>query len=299
MKDEDEVWRAQYRANRYLKNESVAGLQRRANDIALNACEVDRFGKYGLARSGERWREVLTHIFEELGFRNIELPQPNLRRYMQTGRAAELWDKVNLPDGTYLIKFGRTKRMAEMLSKGVLRVSPAESYNDPSLNPAMAGREYEFIEETVGGSVQCPPNRDYSIPQWISAPIPGTLKRIRTYTGRSYIACFAMKYEYRAFEDFGYDACIVIRDPLRFLHAAEEAGQKCLPGWQFAFDPVTYRDPLRPTRNDDVLYSKHFRYSYQCEFRIRWEHAPGLESPLPPVFLQLGPLSEYCVLLAL
>jgi hypothetical protein len=61
MNDEDKVWRGQYRANRYLEYESVANLQRRANDIALNACEVDRFGKYGLARSREPLKNFPNH----------------------------------------------------------------------------------------------------------------------------------------------------------------------------------------------------------------------------------------------
>jgi hypothetical protein len=182
----------------------------------------------------------------------------------------------------------------DLIEKGRLRVQPAERYDDPSLNLAIADKEYEIIEETIGATVGVlPPNRDYSIPmeQWEQAPTLGTLKQIRTYTGRSYIACFGLKYEYQLFEDFGYDACAVIRDPMRFLHAAQDAGEKVLPGWQFAFDRVTYRDSFHPIKNDDVLYSKNFRYA--------WEHDPSLKGPLEPVFLDLGPLAEYCDLLAL
>ena len=85
-------------------------------------------------------------------------------------RAAELWDKLNLTAGSYLLKFGHKQHITDMIEKGVLRISPAESYDDPSLNPAIADREYEFIEETMGGSVQLPPNRDYSLPreQWLA-----------------------------------------------------------------------------------------------------------------------------------
>jgi hypothetical protein len=79
----------------------------------------------------------------------------------------------------------------------------------------------------------------------------------------------------------------------------QDAGEKALPGWQFAFNRVTYRDPFHPIKNDDVLYSKDFKYAYQCEMRITWEHDPSLKIPLEPVFLDLGPLTEYCVFLAL
>jgi hypothetical protein len=108
-----------------------------------------------------------------------------------------------------------------------------------------------------------------------------------------------MQYEYRLFEDFGYDACAVIRDPSRFLRAFQAAGEKLFPGWQFAYGPVVYRDPFHPIKEDDVLYSKHFRYAYQCEFRVTWEHDPSLVGPLSPVFLELDSHSDCCDFLAL
>jgi hypothetical protein len=300
MTEEEKAWRAQYRANRYLEHEPILKVLDRAMNITMNACAIDRFGRYSL-RPGGRCVEMFAHVSEELGFRKIVLPAPALPGYVQMTRAAELWDKVNLPTGSYLLKFGRKQHISDMIEKGVFRIAPAESYDDPSLNPAIADRECEFIEETVGGSVQAPPNRDYSLPreQWLSEPIIGTLKHIRTYTGRAYIACLGMQFEYRLFEDFGYDACAVIRDPTRFVRAAETAGQKLFPGWQFAYGPVVYRDPFHPIKEDDVLYTKHFRYAYQCEFRITWEHDPSLTGPLSSVFLELGPLAEYCELLAL
>jgi hypothetical protein len=300
MAEQEKAWRVQYRANRYLEHEPILKVLDHAMDITKNACSIDRSGKYSL-RSDGRWVEMFAHVSEEFRFRKIVLPAPDLPRYVRTSRAAELWDKLNLPFGSYLLKFGRKQHISDMIEKGVFRIAPAESYDDPSLNPAIADRECEFIEESVGDSVQFPPNRDYSLPceQWISAPILGTLKQVRTYTGRAYIACFGMQYEYRLFEDFGYDACAVIRDPNRFLRAFQAAGEKLFPGWQFAYGPVVYRDPFHPIKEDDILYSKHFRYAYQCEFRVTWEHDPSLVGPLSPVFLEFGSQSDYCDFLAL
>jgi hypothetical protein len=86
---------------------------------------------------------------------------------------------------------------------------------------------------------------------------------------------------------------------MRFIAAAKASGESVLPGWQFYFDNVTYRDPFRPTKNDDVLYSKHFRFSYQSEFRLTWESPGPVLLPLNPIFLELGPLTDYCDLLTL
>ena len=301
VNDDREKWRAEYRAHRYLEHEPIIKLHDRAIAMTVNARAVDRTGKLYWRRGGQ-WFEMLTHTLEEFAFRKIVLPMPQPPKYAHAARAAELWDKVNVPNGSYILKFGRKQYIVDLIEKGRLRVQPAESYDDPSLNLAIADKEYEITEETVGATVGVPPpNRDYNVPmdQWEQVPILGTLKQIRTYTGRSYIACFGLRYEYQLFEDFGHDACAVIRDPMRFLHAAQDAGDKVLPGWQFAFDRVTYRDPFHPIKNDDVLYSKNFRYAYQREMRITWEHDPSLKGPLESVFLDLGPLAEYCDLLAL
>src|ERR1700682_1547462 len=82
--------------------------------------------------------------------------------------------------------------------------------------------ECEFTQQSIGATIQFPPGGDYSIPQeqWISDSVSGTLKRKSTYGGRAHIACFSMKFENRMFENFDADACVVIRQPLRFMKAA-------------------------------------------------------------------------------
>lgn len=93
---------------------------------------------------------------------------------------------------------------------------------------------------------------------------------------------------------------VVIRDPLRFLKAMKEAGEKVLSSYQFYFDAVQYRDPFQPKPERDALYTKHFRFSYQDEFRLTWEREPiPGEPPLQPIFLELGPLTDYCDYLVL
>jgi hypothetical protein len=67
----------------------------------------------------------------------------------------------------------------------------------------------------------------------------------------------------------------------------------------FYIDHVAYHDPFKPVKDVDVLYTKHFRYSYQSEFRMTWERDESGASLLQPIYLELGSLTDYCTLLVL
>ena len=300
--DQDQLWREEYRAHRYLEFATPEVLQQRLIDITENSFVIDRYGKFSTRPDATEWLRLITHINEEIVLRNIEVQVPIPPTYFNAARAAQLWDPLNLPYGSYLLKFGKRQHIFPLFTKGLIRVSPAETYNDAKLGDAVADNEREFMQESIGATVSLPPNRDYSLPrdQWITTSIIGTLKNTQTYTGQAYMACLSRKYDCRLFEDFGYDACVVIRDPLQFLKAMKEAGEALLPGFQFYFDAVSYRDPLQPRPEGDVLYTKHFRFTYQAEFRLTWEREPVAgEPPLQPIFFELGPLTDYCDYLVL
>jgi hypothetical protein len=301
VNEQETLWRQQYRTNRYLEFETPAGLWTRARDITANAYTIDQNGKYHVVFEATHWHEMLSHIFEELGFRNIELPPPQLPHYSKAIKGAELWETVDLSRGDYLLKFGKLEYMNDFYANGRLRISSAESYADVRYNAARYDTECEFTQESIGATIQFPPGGDYSIPQeqWISDSVIGTLKRKSTYGGRAYIACFSMKYENRLFEDFDADACVVIREPLGFMKAVKEWGEAHLPNWFFYIDHVAYRDPFKPIKEVDVLYTKHFKYSYQREFRMSWEQDKNGHPPPEPKFMELGPLTDYCDLLVL
>lgn len=300
--DQDQRWREEYRAHRYLEFATPEVIRQRLIDITANSFIIDRFGKFSPRLDATGWLRLITHINEEIALRNTEVTVSIPRPYFRASRAAQLWDPVNLPYGSYLLKFGKREHIFPLFMKGLIRISPAETYNDAQLGDAVADNEREFIQESIGATASFPPNRDYRLPhdQWITTSIIGTLKNIQTYTGQVYMACLTRKYDYRLFEDFGYDACLVIRDPLRFLRAMKEVREVLLPDFQFYFDAVSYRDPFQPKPESDVLYTKHFRFAYQDEFRLTWEREPVAgEPPLQPIFFELGPLMDYCDYLVL
>src|SRR5258708_30086572 len=113
-----------------------------------------------------------------------------------------------------------------------------------------------------------------------------------------YIACLADAYEYRLYDDFGYDACLLIRNRGRFIDDIRCCTASVLRGWSFTADRVTYRDPYHPLRNNRVCFSKHFRYAHQQEFRFVWNPPTKIEK-FDYLDINLSSLSEYCGLLIL
>src|SRR6266853_4020547 len=86
-----------------------------------------------------------------------------------------------------------------------------------------------------------------------------------------YVYCFSDLFDFRLFDDFEGDACLVINNPKQFTDRLLCAGFQKFPDWLAQVDTVDYLDPLR-TKPGTIrpFFSKHFRYSYQTELRIVW-----------------------------
>jgi hypothetical protein len=304
-----ESWRYNYRQRRYLQHASSDEIKQRLQDLMDNMCDFNADGKVAMKSLNEegKWTVLFTHVLEELDLRG-ESARPELlqgghfdgRRYVNCKRAAELWRGHDLSIGTYLLKFSKLKYLRPLLNVGSLRIAPASYYRDPSLNFSIRDSELEFTEELYGAKVHHPPNGDYSVPQdqWIEMPIIGNVKSTLRSDSDYYIACFSSSYEYRLYDDFEAEACLVIKDIGRFANSLKSRTEEVLPGWTSSFGGVDYRDPYYPNRNMNIFFGKHFRYAYQKEFRFVWEPPTKRES-LKPIHVELGPLKEYCELLGL
>ena len=101
------------------------------------------------------------------------------------------------------------------------------------------------------------------------------------------------------FGDFEYDSCLIITKPVEFLERVLEKFNEALPNYRAYHSAVKYYDPLNVDKKDLPAHlSKHFRYSYQKEYRIIWT-PPEPKMELEPVFLELGNLEDYCELIKL
>jgi hypothetical protein len=304
-----EWWRHNYRQRRYLEHATTEEVNQRLQDLMDNMCDFTAEGKLAVKnplKEGQ-WIELFTHVLEELELRGEYVRREMLegghfdgRRYVNAKRAAELWTGWDLPLGTYLLKFSKLKYLRPLLNVGNLRIAPASYYHDPSLNFSIRDSELEFTEELYDAKVHHPPNGDYSIPQdqWIEMPIIGNVKSTLRSESDYYIGCFSSSYEYRLYDDFEAEGCLVIRDIVRFANTVNSRMEEILPGWAFSLGGVDYRDPYHPNPKLNIFFCKHFRYAYQKEFRFVWEPPTKRES-LKPIYLELGPLKEYCELLVL
>lgn len=295
-------WLDEYHRRRYLQHASTEELAQRQADLFVNIVTIGADGQ-PVVYDGEPLRRLLAHVQAEFQLRGLPFDDSFTQGpYRYHKRAAELWQSERQAEGSYLLKFGNVGWMTQTLEEGLIRVGNAKGYDSSSLGPAIQDCEVEFTEECFGMTAEAVRN---------GAKIPletiGNIRRVSECVTDFYIASFGLKYDYRLFDDFSrenkhhYDACLVIRHPEEFLSRMREEGDRKLPGWGFCALPVSYRDPYHrtPDRNGiDVFFTKHFRYTYQREFRMVWI-PPAAQDNLTPVIFKLGSLCDCSRLLTL
>jgi hypothetical protein len=280
-----ELWEQQYRGSRYMKQLDNKKLDQRFFDVFNNYCDVTPKGLFGitgfenLARPSLYWLEAITHLGEEYRLRGIG--QPNPERELMSLFATEGYDyrrAARAIEGVstkppFLVRYGARQHITAMFEHGVIRVAPASSYNDPSLD--LARRDNELY---VHGSNQ----QNQMIPDFLV-----------------YCVTFALKP--RLFGDFAEThAALVIRDPAQFFDRVDKAMSSALDfEWEGVLGAVKYIDPLRrPLEDAEPGFWKHFKYAYQSEWRYTW-FPKSSRQVLQPVFLEMGSLRDISELVVL
>jgi len=91
---------------------------------------------------------------------------------------------------------------------------------------------------------------------------------------------------------------INIYDIDKFLTLVNKEVQKYIEDYHFAYQAVEYIDPLKPSKEPDVFFSKHFKFTYQNEFRLIWvPENPSMD--IEPFFIEIGNMDEYAKLVVL
>jgi hypothetical protein len=104
-----------------------------------------------------------------------------------------------------------------------------------------------------------------------------------------YVWCCGLGYDARLFDEFKAEAALVIRDKDAFRARLSAAVAGELPEGSVTDGPLTYYDPYTARHEQLVpIFSKHFRYLYQNEYRFAWTIPEG--EPLESFFVELGPL---------
>ena len=301
MLTRNELWRLQYRQRRYLKQANEDALSQRLKDVIANLTTLTPDGKIGVLPTdsdGVPWMTLFTHLHEEYLLRGQQLP-PRAGLHIPTPTApgepppSAALNGILLPrPGQALVKLGKRAYMQDLFERGRIRLVPASSYSDPSLNHAIRDDELKLDRVMPGSETTitfC--DEETSMPQHVK-PIGDVTSTVSLATDY-YVYCMTHTLSYRLFDDFEADACVIIRDPKAFYSRLQGAVQAKLSGWLDWNKPVQYIDPyLHNERDVNLIFSKHFRHWYQQEYRFAWIPENGGRTVLEPIEFELGSLKE-------
>lgn len=294
-----ELWRRQYRERPYIKHLSDTELEERFKDIFNLLITLNSDGKIG-ARAGKDLDKVMwekqTHILTEMedrhgpfpnGFTNGFVKEANIVQptFPLPPKSKTAIDAIGGILAGSIYKFSKKKYINEMYQEGKFRIAPASYYNDPSLNAAIRDDELVF-----SGSIF--PGLKSFIKLYPTSPSYGRIEYSVKARTNYYVTCFASNYTYREFSDFDADACLVIKNPRAFTDRLIRAGTQTLSDHEGFAGSVKYLDPLLcdPTKID-VNFAKHFKYSYQNEYRIIWAPIEP-KVVLEPIYVEIGSIAD-------
>lgn len=184
-----------------------------------------------------------------------------------------------------------------MLREGSIRVCPASYYNDTGHNGAIRDDEISRIfsiptyRERLDGVT-------HTIIQGHRLDFHDDDIELPVEVSDYFLYSLCDHIYYRMPTDFGADAALVIRDPVRFTKRVISSFLAHYPDWEPMEGPITYYDPyLDYTKFRVPEMAKHFGYSYQREVRIVFRSRRRMTTGLEPVFLNIGSMEEYADLL--
>jgi hypothetical protein len=303
-----EFWRLEYRRRRYLEHTTEDDLRERMRDIICNITVLTNDGKIGflaLDDGGAYWIKTFTYVLEEYSLRGRGLPPRFMKgaslpkpTWPQTPRAETLLKDAQFDPARNMVKFGKAKYLKDSIA-GRWRITPASSYDDPSLGAAR--QDYE-LKRTIFGlqnEVEITIlNQQTGHPIGKTHPIGNVTVTQQSLTDY-YVICLSRVLSLRLFDDFNQsDSCIIIRDIREFARRIFIAAQRLLPGWSGKLHDVMYYDPFNASRDRDIFFMKHFRYAYQREIRFVWV-PPEPGSDLKIQSHDAGSMTDICDFLLL
>lgn len=287
---EPEFWEFQYQIYRYLGRVSERDLLDRYRALLRNMEALVSPDRHVIPiqsfLSSWYWYRKEHQTRLELSMRNIPLPvRPPAARLDATPAGAPA--RPRSPNaGDVLFRYGSRNYMEAMVSRGYVRLGPADFYRGLELDEARADEERAKHSYMPGQYTKITTQDGREV------PILGDVRR--TVPGPNYYTlCLSCDWDPALFAAFGVDACVVISDPEALAQRLEIAAKEHLPGWYFHYNPVEYFDPYELARHQhvDAAISKDFRFAYQREYRFIWaslegKHASGF------VHLDLGALTD-------
>jgi hypothetical protein len=299
-----EMWRHAYLSHPYLLGAPEDRLAERFRNIFMNSMELTPKGQIAPVpiSEDEEYLQVFTHMLEEYGSRGGEPPidviataRAPLVKYFEHGTpiGVRLFEGYSIPTHPIVVKYGKRQFLEPMFRQGDLRLANAALYNDSQFLNAVRDDETSrtfFIptyKERLAGETHCEiqGHRVEFDDDDIVLPL---------VFDDYYLFSLCEHIHYRMPTDFEGDAAIVIRDPVRFKQRLISTFLARLPDWEALEGRVTYYDPYRDYFKFKVPeMAKHFGYAYQKEVRVAFRPRHKPRTPLEPIHLSIGPMTDY------
>ena len=314
-------WEKEYVENPYMRALPMKELNQRFFDTMLNSNEISKDGKLGIqvATNGVQWMRYVQHVLTEAKMRELPMPLFLDDRYSpdwakdafmssvkgkhstSASDAVAAWAKEK-DNELYVVKYGEYRFMKEFLESGQMLIQPSRNFDDESYNQALRDDENSasvFGVRTTDGTVI--PAHD--IRGWGDRY---SMREFSSSMDRDYMMyCMARRLSPTLFSHFGegYDSCVLIHNMDEFVKRMGECTKKEFPPEDFAHgrDRVTYIDPLgaiQPTPDIPeeskvaIPFLKHFRHTYQDEFRFVWVPRTPMKDGLTKAIVSIGPLED-------
>jgi hypothetical protein len=287
---EPEFWEFQYEIYRYLKNINNENLIERYRNIHRNF--------HVLVRSERNVIPIDSFLSSWYWYR-----KEHQTRYEFFLRDLPLFIPAPCPRGDFaapirpqgpnscdiLFRYGNSKFMRPFVERGEIRISPAAVYKDGPIRDPRTDDELNIHRWFLGQHTRITTKEGREIP--IIGDVHGTVSIPMNY----YTLCMSSDFEQKMFEEFGYDSCVIIRNPEQFAARLECSSRIVLPNWYFHHNPIEYFDPYEPYRNQylDPVMCKDFRFAYQMEYRFIW-HPLSFGSAKDYILLSTGSLNDVC-----
>ena len=284
-------------SSRVIFARSMTVLQRRSQDLAANLWSTDAAGNVTPARNPEARSGILRLLVHTM-LEQMERSRTTVRDFDERRIREELSahytpPRLKTPFNGSLVcyaKFGKRDHIRSAFERGVLRIAPASSYDDPSLNPAQADKELEHVTVTPNEHLMFKLYGLDSQGNEVGVPVQkGELFRYMMVPDL-YVWCCGLGYDARLFREFAAEAVLVVRDKNEFRDRLAAGVRDKVPSGTLNDGPLRYYDPYTIGREQPIpIFSKDLRYLYQNEYRFAWTVLDG--ERLQPFFVELGPLN--------
>ncbi|MFY0641623.1 MAG: hypothetical protein JXR16_11295 [Bermanella sp.] len=295
-----EAWIQEYKNKRYLKHLSDEGLFERYNYLYDIQLTINKFGENDFRDIRPKfWHSVMRRFYDvitELKIRNLtfsDMPMsrviPPMSRVKDSNLFLKIHEKIRQrkPD---LVKFSSCR----YLEKFSFKVSLASTFKSDELN--LARRDDELnLDFNIGSS-------DYTLTDINGGTIEAdSMNIIFNLFDDYYIFCTSNVFDFRLFESFSADSCLLIYDFERFTNDIYREINEQVLMEDYGYSPIDYVDPVIPAMegNEPVIEtSKHIAYSYQHEFR-HFFYPVKTSEMRDHLYINLKDAGDYCELVTL